>query len=140
MKIVLNKNEVRELRKLARTIDNLDGVQTTALKDLADKTVSTKAYILTMLTGEMSIEITEDLVLELLDLTNNFLIESTPIFRAIYNLGQALSPMFVKYGQRFDELIEQYQEPAVIPTATAPATPWEIQSVKVEKVQEMEVC
>ena len=137
MKIVLNKNEVRELRKLARAIDNLDGVQTTALKDLADKTVSTKAYILTMLTGEMSIEITEDLVVELLDLTNNFILESTPIFRAIYNLGQALSPMFIKYGERFDKLIEQYQEPVA---TTAPSIPWEIQSVKVEKVQEMEVC
>lgn len=137
MKIVLNKNEVRELRKLVRTIDNLDGVQTTALKDLADKTVSTKAYILTMLTGEMTIEITEDLVLELLDLTNNFILESTPIFKAIYNLGQALSPMFIKYGERFDKLIEQYQEPVA---TTAPATPWEIQSVKSEQVQEMEVC
>lgn len=133
MKLVLNKNEVRELRKLANTIEGINGIPACRVKDLVDQTRTTKAYIFTILTGQVTIELNEEMVLEFLALTNDLAMESAPILKVVYNLGQALSPIFRKYEQKYDDLVSKYQ-------TESHETPWSITSVSTETVEEREVC
>lgn len=133
MKIVLNREEIKSLRKLANTINDINGIPVDRAKELVDQTVTTKAYILSMLTGQMTIELNEEMVLEFLAITNALMADSAPILKDVHSLGQALAPTFDKYGERYAEFINRYQTPSFSPN-------WEIKSITSEQVEEREVC
>lgn len=133
MKIVLNREEIKSLRKLANTINDINGIPVDRVKELVDQTITTKAYVLSMLTGQITIELNEEMVLEFLAITNALMTESAPILKAVYSLGQALAPTFDKYGERYAEFINRYQSPNLTPN-------WEVKSITTEQVKEREVC
>lgn len=135
MKIILNRGEVKSLRRLANSIEQIEGMPVDRATELVDKTISTKAYMLSMVTGQLTIELKEEVVLECLAITNSLVTESSPILKAVYSLGQALAPTFEKYGKRYSEFFAKYRECPSVPTAN-----WEVQSVTTETVNEREVC
>ncbi len=111
MKIVLNKEEIKSIRNLVNTIDDINGVPASRVKELVDQTITTRAYIASILTGQLTIELNEEMTLEFLTITNSLLKESTPILKACFSLGQALAPTFNNYGSKYIEFFNRYSEP-----------------------------
>lgn len=110
MKIILNREEIKSLRNLANTMDDINGIPVDRVKELVDQTITTKAYVVSMITGQMTIDLREEMVLEFLAITNSLLGESSPILKACFSLGQALAPTFEKYGYRYAEFFNRYSE------------------------------
>lgn len=109
MKIVLNRQEVIALRELTKTMDSIQGSPT--IKEyLEDFKISKKAYIMSMVTGEMTIETTPELIVELLGVINNFYKEITPFMTAIIGLCKAMVPAYTRYDIRFTEFFNKYRE------------------------------
>lgn len=131
MKIISNREEIKSLRKLASTINDINGIPANRVKELVDEKITTKAYIMTMLTGQLTIELNEEMVLEFLAITNDLLGESSPIFKACLSLGEALAPTFMKYGKKYNKLVDKYSEPEINA---------EVKSLQTETVNEREVC
>lgn len=130
MRISLTRKEITAFKNLANTMDSIEGAPVSRVTEYIDKQMTTKAYILSMITGNLTIEINEDMLLEFLAITNAFMKESSPILKAIFNLGQALAPTTIKYSERYSEFFDRY-------TPTAPAS-WNVISVETEKVASIE--
>lgn len=110
MKLVLNRNEVLEIKRLASTMGEICGDDVSRVMDMVDKQITTKKMIMTMITGQFTLEIREEFVVGLLNITNNLAKESAPILKACINLCKALTPTLVKYGSQYESFLEEYEE------------------------------
>ena len=111
MKLVLTKQEVKGFKTLIETMDSIEGMApVNRVVEALDKQITTKSYIASMITGRLTIDINEDMLSEFLTITNSYMIESAPILKAIYALGQAIAPTAQKYSQIYGEFFGRYQE------------------------------
>lgn len=108
MKIMLNRKEMKALKELANTLDSIQGLPTTQY--LEDFKVSKKAYVMAMITGELTIEIRPEMVSEFLELANNFAMEVAPFMTALTGLYKAMVPACEKYDNKFTNFFGKYRE------------------------------
>jgi hypothetical protein len=112
MKIVLSQKEVRGLAKFIDEIDKVQGLDSKVMdKIYRDITIDKKACITSILTGELTFEVKEKCTVEFLGLVNGIIIESAPVFKAMYNLGAVLSPISKSYADKFKSFFNKWQEP-----------------------------
>ena len=140
MKITFNRQEVKQIRELIKTIENIAGERTEEFLD--NFKITKKAYLVSMITGELTFDIKEEFSVELLQLVNGLASESAPIFTAMVGLVKALAPTHMKYAERFDDLFNRYADPIEpiqqVKKDTAPS--WDIKSVTVERYFNEEVA
>lgn len=110
MKLILNRNEVIEIKKLASTIGDICGDNVNRVMDMVDRELTTKKFIMTMITGQFTLEIKEEFIVGLLTITNNLVKDSSPILKACVTLGEALSPIFMKYSSQYKQFLNQYKD------------------------------
>lgn len=108
MKITLNRKEMHALKEFANTIDSIQGLPDT--KYFKDFKVSKKAYVMAMVTGELTIEVRPEMVSEFLELSNDFAIEVAPFMTALIGLYRAMAPACNKYDKKFEEFFNKYRE------------------------------
>jgi len=128
MKIVLNREEIKQLRKLANTLDSIEG--TPVKQYLEDFKVTKKAYVMAMITGELTIDVEPNMITGFTELLNNFMVEVSPFMTALIGLYKAMMPACDKYDSKFQEFFNKYRE--------TPPTAWEIKSISTERVEEIE--
>lgn len=133
MKLVLNRNEVLEIKKLISTMGDICGDDVSRVMEEVDKQVTTKKCIMTMITGQFTLEIREEFIIGLLNITNNLAKESAPVLKACVSLCQALVPTFTKYNSQYKDFFNQYEEIEV----TQASDKWSIQSITTEQVKEV---
>ena len=110
MKIVLNRKEVMAYKNLFDKIDAIEGVQTESIDLLKNQILTTKSMVITLITGKLTIEIPEDLTVSLVDITADFVSDSTPVIRAMCSLVGALQPATKKFTESFKQLAVEYAD------------------------------
>lgn len=137
MKLVLSRKEVRALRKFRDEISDLIGIANIPGVELLEKTISTKAYLLTMIKGELVLNVRQDVVPDLLSAITLFTSNNLDVFKAAFNLGRTLSDFQTRnngkeYPDEFSNFIEKYSEPH-------PPVNFRVVSVESERVSAKEV-
>lgn len=130
MKIKLNRQEINQIRELAKTMDSITGEKTGQFLD--NFNITRKAYLVSMVTGELTIEIKEEFSVELLQLVNGVATDSAPMFTAITGLLKALVPIQKKYTEKFNDLFNRYNDE--VETVEYKAPTWEVKSAFTERV------
>ena len=126
MKIVLNREEMKAFKKLGDTLDSIEGIPVE--KGLQDFKVSKKAYIVAMLKGEFTLELTPEMVTGFLEITNSFVVEVSPFIKALLGLFEAMSPACEKYNNKVASFFKEFEE--------TPNTEdvWVIKNIETEEV------
>lgn len=110
MKIVLNKTEVKAYKEFFETVDAIEGIPSESIDILKDQILSTKSMVMTLITGQLTIEIPQDLIIGLIGITTEFIKESTPALRAIISLVKALKPSAKKYTENLKKIAVEYTD------------------------------
>lgn len=110
MKIILNRNEVYNIKKLISTIGESCGDDVSRVMEMVDNQITTKKYILTMITGQFTLEIKEEFILGLINIANSFMVESSETIKACVTLLHTLVPTFDKYTKQYQKFMEEYKE------------------------------
>lgn len=106
MRIQLTRKEVKSLRKTIVTINkfyDLNGKSSPVFFD--EFQVSKRAYLLSMISGTLNIDIAPSAVAEYCNIINDLSAEAVPIFKAMYNMGKTLGSI----GDRYDERINNFK-------------------------------
>lgn len=143
MKLVLNRNEVLELKKLASTMGNICGDDVSRVMEMVDKQITTKKFIMSMVTGQFTFEVKEEFIVGLLNITNELAIECSPVLKACVNLGQALVPTFTKFAPQYASFMEQYRddepvkESNIVLQKHSSESDWKIKTIATKKTKEV---
>lgn len=117
MKIVLNKNEIKELKVLA---ERLNQFAEGNIQPLLNETfnISKKAYIAGFVTGQFIVTVNEEMICEVIQAQCNLLDKTAPVIKAIMNLIEVATPALRefksdmllindKYGETIEHIIEK---------------------------------
>lgn len=113
MKLVLNRDEIMELKKLASTMGDICGDDVSRVMEMVDKQITTKKFIISMITGQFTFEVKEEFIVGLLNITNDLAKDCAPVLKACVNLGQALVPTFAKYSPQYKNYMDLYEDETV---------------------------
>lgn len=134
MKIILNKQEVKKFREFIKIASAVSGERIDNFLD--NFSISRKAYLLSMVTGELTFEVKEEFVVEFMELINSLTSESAPILTAMVGLGKALIPTQMKYAEKFGEFFNKYNDSNELNEEDESQKPlWSVTSVSTEKVE-----
>lgn len=136
MKIVLNREEVRQFRELSKTMCDIADERVEGFLD--NFKITKKAYLVSMVSGELTVEVREEFTTELLELINGVTSESAPAIKAIIGLIKTLVPTQMKYAEKFDDLFNRYDDREDLMESVREVSrknPWNVVSVKSEKVE-----
>lgn len=108
MKLTFNREEVRALRELATALDSIQGF--TAPIAFKDFTITKRAYVASMVTGRLTIDVTPEAVVELSNMIEGLTVEVAPFIKSIINLLQGLEPLFARHDKKFTDFFERMNE------------------------------
>lgn len=143
MKLILNRNEVLELKRLVSTMGDICGDDVSRVMETVDKQLTTKKFVMSMITGQFTFEVKEEFIIGLLNITNELAIECSPVLKACVSLGQALVPTFTKFAPKYESFMEQYRddEPAkeskIVLQKYPSESDWKIKTIVTEKTKEV---
>ena len=108
MKLVLSRQEIKGLREMVKTIDTIDGIDSMFLKDVTDRVMSKKAYVISIVTGSVTVELNELMVVKLLKASNELYKDMIAPAIEFRKLCLGLVPSIERYNNDIAEISAEF--------------------------------
>ena len=113
VKLVLNRNEVLELKKLASTMGNICGDDVSRVMEMVDKQITTKKFIMSMVTGQFTFEVKEEFIVGLLNITNELVAVDEIVFSS-YSDAETIFYRIMEGFKKYNNSVDKSQHKVVI--------------------------